>query len=44
MILVFTAISACEDNRVSLILAEALINRKANYSQVQQMLQRVFKA
>ena len=38
MILVFTAISACEDNRASLISAEERINRKANYSQVQQML------
>lgn len=39
MILVLTAISACEDNRASLVLPERRINRKANYSQVQQMLQ-----
>src|SRR2546429_3716252 len=36
MILVFTAISACEDDRASLTSAEAGSNRKANCSQMQQ--------
>jgi hypothetical protein len=38
MILDFTAVSARDDNRVSLTSAAGEGNRKANYSQMQQML------